>query len=386
MPAQTVISRTRPRGLREPVPFPLTYPASPYALYALLGQSMPATSTPTEETVRGLPAVGAAVDKIANAVATMMVEAQIVDHRGHVIDMEIPPIVRRPNVLMDEFEFYYQLAAAMVMRGNYIAVPADFDTMGYPRQVVPVHIDAVNLDQSSGLPVYHLESETYLFGEIMHIRRAAPVGSLWGLGVVEQYRKALATGLHQQAYESNSFATGAIPSAVVQLDVDKVSKDVAETVQTDWIDRHGSGSRKPAVIPRTMSITPLSWSPEDAEFIEAKRISIAEAALMCGLDPSDLSASIGAGSALTYANITERTLNRVAEAYSPWMQRIERAFSDLIPGRLRVRGRVEALLRTSTRERYELHQLAQAIGLETVDTPKPEPTTDPVDDEEDPDA
>jgi HK97 family phage portal protein len=390
--AATSLAEIRDRS-RPPVPFPNTGPDQQYALATFLGQT-PVTPVVSETTVRGLPAMGAAVDKISNAVASMLVEAQVFDANDQPV--VVPPVVRQPNVLIDEFEFWYQLVGCLMCQGNYVAIPTDFTAAGYPNQVVPVHPSVVNLDQSTGFPIYRISGlGTFGYGELIHIRRAAPVGSLWGMGVVEQYRRALKLQLHEQTYGINSMDTGGVPSTVITLDVNKVEKDVATQVQSDWIDAHGSASRKPAVVPKTMSVTPLSWSPEDAEFIEARQLSIAEAAMMCGLDPSDLSASVGATSSITYANATERNIQRVIEAYSPWMQRIERAWSELTPGRLKVRGNPEALQRTSTKERLEIRKLAQEIGIETPAEsrelehrpPAPEPTTETADptEEEDPD-
>jgi phage portal protein BeeE len=115
-----------------------------------------------------------------------------------------------------------------------------------------------------------------------------------------------------------------------------------------------------------MEYTPITWNADDAQFIESQQLTVAQIALMFGLHPSDLDASVG-GSGLTYANRADNILERVAEAYTPVMLPIEQAWSRLIPGKNFVRGNVEALLRSTTMQRYEAHALAQQIGLETED-------------------
>lgn len=359
--------RAVPRGTRPPQPQPNYGPDQQHALATLLGANTLPTPAVTDSTVRGLPAAGFCVDLVANAVATMMVEAKVIDVAGEELDPR-PPIVDCPNVLIDEFDFWYQLAAVLLTQGNYIALPADHDRDGYARQAVPVHPSAVSLDQSTGLPIYTVgELGEYEWDEIIHVAMKRPVGSFWGMGIVEQYRRHLKIPLHQQSYELNSFATGAIPSAVVTLDVNKVDGDVAKQVQDDWIERHGAGNRKPAVVPKTMSIAPLSWSPEDAQFIEARQLSIAECAYMCGLNPGDIGAVIATGgTTLTYENLSVRQLARLVDSYSPLMQRIERVWTRLTPGANKVRGNPEALQRMSTAERYALRKLAQEIGIETA--------------------
>lgn len=398
-PAPTAVAD---RALRPPVPAPNYGPDQQHALATLLGATQLPTPSVSETTVRGLPAAGFCVDLVANAVATMMVEAKVIRAGAELVDDDRPSLVACPNALIDEFDFWYQVAASTIMAGNYVALPADFDTAGWARQAVPIHPSAVSLDQSTGFPRYRIgDLGTFEWDEVIHVARKRPVGSYWGMGVVEQFRRQWSVVLHQQSYELNSFATGGIPSAVVQLDVAKVEETVAKQVQDDWIERHGAGNRKPAVVPRTMTVTPLSWSPEDAEFIEARQLSIAECAYMMGLNPGDIGAVIASGgSTLTYENLNARQLARLVDSYSPLMQRIERTWSRWLPNGSKVRGNPEALQRMSTKERLELRKLGQEIGIETPEesrelegrppapatTPPPDPDPTVDDDQEDDDS
>lgn len=359
------MDRARPRGVRPPVAIPPTSSISGNALASLLGIEVPSTATVSEQSVTGIPAVQSGIDMIAHGVAAMMVDADCFDRTadGHV-EGDPPPFVARPSTLLGGFEFYVQLIDCLMKRGNWIGIKADFDTDGYPRQLVPVHPDAASLDDSTGFPIYTIGSAVYRWDEVVHLRHAAPVGSFWGQGVVERYRKAVQRNLYEAEYANNAFASGGVPSAVIQLDKPTVTDDEAEAVQSRWLERHGDGSRKPAVTGRALNITPLSWSPEDAEFIESRRLSIAEGALMVGLDPADLGASIGGGG-LTYANLTDRTLSRVVNSFSPWMRIVEEGWSQMLPSTKYVRGKIEALLRSSTKDRYEMYAVGLDLGIYT---------------------
>lgn len=375
--------RARPRGVRTPVPMPTTVEMNGELLAQILGLEAPSVHV-SERSVRGLPAAGAGVQMVAHGVATMLTEGKVRLPGGDLDDYR-PSIVERPYPLMFSFEFWYQLVECLMMRGNYVAIPADFDLDGWPRQVVPVHPDSVTMDITTGLPIYRIGAGVFQWDEVLHIRHKAPVGTLWGQGIVEQYRKALRGQLYEQNYGETSYSSGGVPSAIVSLDTGgkPVPKEVTDQVAEDWQGIHGGGVRRPAVVPNAMSVTPLSWSPKDAMFIESTQMSVAEAALMCGLDPADLGASIG-GSSMTYANLTDRQLSRIVQSFSPWMRLVEDAWSDLLPGGNRLEGIPTALLRTSTKELYETHQLAQAIGIETPDEtrvllgrPTAPTTTDP---------
>lgn len=349
---------------RPPVPIPPTASMSSYALAALLGLDIPTTTVAvTDNTICGLPGIQSGVDMIAHAVATMMTEANVYDEDGNQIDT--PPIVSRPTRLMGSYEFWTALVDCLMKRGNAPSIHADFDTDGLPRQVVPAHPDAVSFDDSKGIPRYTIGSAVYEWDEICHVRHGAPWGSLWGQGIIERYRNEVSRQLHEQEYGRMSLSTGGVPSAIIQLDKPKVTTEEAEEVQDNWIEKHGGGQRKPAVIGRALSITPLSWKPEDMEWVESRRVSIAEAALICGLHPADLGASFGGS--LDYANITERQLARILQSFMPWMTLCEQAWSDMIPDGQFVRGDVSALLRSSEKERLEVLEIGQRLGIYTTE-------------------
>lgn len=375
-----------PRGIRPPEPIPVAHSVSAEGLAALLGLTpLVGNTTVNETTVSGLAAVEAGVDMVAHAVAAMMSEAQAFDADGN--EIEVPSIVARPTPLYGSFEFYYMLVHVLMKHGNAPGILADFDDAGYGRQVVPAHPSVVSLDDSSGLPLYKINGADYDWSEVVHVRHGAVWGALWGCGIVEKYRNALQRQLAEQEYGRTSMMSGGIPSAHVQLDKATATDDEAEAIDTRWNERFGSGVRKPLVSGKAISITPLSWSPEDADWVEARKMSVGEAALVCGLHPSDLGASLGGD--LDYANLTDRQLSRVVQSFMPWMRLIEEAWSDLLPGRSYVRGRVEALLRTSMQERFEIYKLGQELGIYTgpeLRELERRPQLDETEEHEDPDT
>lgn len=334
--------------------------------YTTYGTASPYLSQPmstvyiSERTVSGLAAVARGVSMIANAVSTMMCSADVINASGEQI--EVPSIIKRPNAFFGAFETYKGMVNSLLYRGNYVAILAMPDLNGFPTQLIPVSIDMVSVDMSSGLPFYRIGQEVYRYDELLHIRSNAPTGGVWGLGVVEQHATELGGMLYEQMYGLNSFRNSGVPSGIISVDVPNLTQQKAEDLQTQWIARHGGGERRPAVLPKGISFAPLSFSPRDAQYIEARQLSTAEAALLVGLAPSDLEAGIGSSS-LTYANITQRVQSRVVDSFSPWTLLIEQSLSDLIPGANTVRANFEALLRPSTMDRFEVYKLGKELGL-----------------------
>lgn len=366
------------------LPAPVTGDGTLSSAWAeILGYSQPTNVAVTDDTVRGLPALDRAKGLVVSSVAAMLTAATVADRDGTAVVK--PAVIERPHPLLGAYEFYEQVVDSVVMHGNYVAVVVGYDPDDM--QLVPVPLGAVSVDASSGLPLYTINKRVYTWREVFHVRANAPTGTWWGRGVVEKFRnRALSEQLHSQAYGENSFRTGAVPTIDVKLDIDLPTGEQVTDVKAGFVDRFGGGSREPIVHGRAMTVTPLSWSPHDAQFIESRQVSFAEAALMVGLRPEDIGASLGSGSSLSYGNRTDDALQRITDGYQPWMERVEQPLSDLIGDGHEVSGDPEALLRLSTRERLELRQLKQELGVETPaesraeEGREPLPTDEPKDD------
>lgn len=351
-----------------PIPVPSsTY--DPYQMAWLMGQlpdSPPLRLPVSEKTLLGLPAAHAAVSKIANAVAQMMCAADVFGADGRT-PVGVPSIVIEPNPGYDAFTFWKEVASTALMRGNYVALKTAPDRQGYPTMVQPIPIGAAHayVDEA-GYVVYEINGDHYEPDDVVHIRIGVTFpGDPWCVGVVEAFRRGLGGMLAQQGMANSVFENGAVPSVHLQVDVPNLGADQAALTRRNWEGAH-AGRRGTGVTGKNVSVTPLSWSADDAQFLETQQFSVAQAALMFGLRPEDLGATVG-GSSLTYGNRTDDAIQRITDAYVPVMMPIEQAWSRLIPGRNFVRGNAEALLRSTTKERYEVHALAQQIGVETVD-------------------
>jgi HK97 family phage portal protein len=377
MPAITarppsLIATRHPERSRARVPAPITDTGTMSGVWAeILGLTSPDTIAATGDQVRGLPALDRAKGLVVNSVATMLVAASVIGPDGQPVDK--PASITRPHPLLQSFEFFEQVLDNAVMHGNYVGVRVG---RGEDLQIVPVPLGAVSVDASSGLPWYTINGEVYHWREIFHVRANAPVGTWWGLGVVEKFRRSLLEALYSQKYGMESFKSGSVPSLDVMLDIENPTQTQIDDAKAGFVEKFGGGNREPIVHGKGISVNPLSWSPHDAEFVQARQLSLAEAALMVGLRPEDIGAT--AGSSMTYGNRSDDALQRITDGYGPWMSRVEGPLSDLLGPGFTVKGNPEALLRTSTRERLEIREIAQRIGVETPDESRAEEGRGPI--------
>jgi phage portal protein BeeE len=69
---------------------------------------------------------------------------------------------------------------------------------------------------------------------------------------------------------------------------------------------------------------------------------------------------------MTYANVEQRSVHLLVYTLDPWLVRIERMFTSMLPRPQYVAFNRDALLRTTTFERYRTHALALANAWKTV--------------------
>jgi phage portal protein BeeE len=372
---------------RYPAPIDTTGTVASAAWAEILGLTQPDTITVNDTSVRGLPALNRAKAMVVNSVSAMLVNSNVAN-LGQPVDK--PLVVARPHPALRPTEFYRSIVDSLIVRGNYVAIVVGEDP-DEDMQLVPVPLGAVSVDGTSGLPVYTIGQRAYSWREIFHVRHNAPTGEWWGRGILDDYCKSLSEHLHSQAYGESRLRSGAVPSMLVQLDQETPTQDQVTAAKSGLMTTLGNGKSEPLVHGKGMSITPVGWTPHEAEFVEARKTSFAEAALMVGLRPEDIGTTLG--DSMTYGNRQDDALQRITDGYGPWMALIEEGFSDLV--RCEVKGNPETLLRMSTKERLEIRKLAQEIGVETPEesraeegrTPLQIKTSDPIeapDTEEDP--
>lgn len=355
------LTRSRPRGVRPEIPSAV--PGSNiFPGPSQWGEiSLP---NPSAQVVKGLPAASRARYLISNAVA-QMAPMQLWTPDGFIADNP-PTIITRPNSTYQTFDFMQMAVDLAITHGNFLALQADFDSNGYAQQLVPVpHGFWLAYYDGAGYLVFSVNGELYSRDEVFHVRANAEPNQPMGVGVVTQFRRALGQALDQQNFAADTYRSGSIPAGTIELNLPEIDQTQADLVTGQWLTNH-AGGRAPAVLPNTMKFVPISWSPEDMQFLQAREFTIAEIAHMFNLHPTDLGAALS-GASMTYANIEQHQQARLVDSYASWMLRFEQEFSDLVPGLGSAKLVPDNLLRTDSKTRAEVDQLEIANETTTVD-------------------
>lgn len=330
------------------------------------GSGWPSDGPPvaTPATVLGLPAAWRAVNLIAGIICQLPLQDRQ-DDGGLWPERSV---LTDPWPVMGYAEWVTYQVHALVMLGDAMALPADFDSDGLARQLVPIDPRYVNVrvDDRSGRILYDIYTRegvlTLTRSEVWHAKGLVLTSDgLRGLGVITAMREPLTNALQLQRYGANVFGHG-VPSGIVKIHLREVSEAQATQVKTDW--QTAFMDRVPAVLSDLMDFTPIAWSPEDAQYLEAARFSVAEIAMAFNLDPTDLDTSLG--SSMTYANREQRAYDRLLTSIGQLLARIEQAYRFVMPRQHRAQFDRSAVLWSDASTRAAVEQTELAIGAVTL--------------------
>ena len=143
---------------------------------------------------------------------------------------------------------------------------------------------------------------------------------LVGYSPIAMAKNAIGLAIATEEYGSKFFANGATPGGV--LEHPNVVKD-PERVRSSWNAAFGgsANSNKVAVLEEGMKYTPISISPEQAQFLETRKFQIDEIARIFRVPPH----MIGDLEKSSFSNIEQQSLEFVKYTLDPWVCRWEQS-------------------------------------------------------------
>jgi HK97 family phage portal protein len=145
---------------------------------------------------------------------------------------------------------------------------------------------------------------------------------LVGYSPIAMAKNAIGMAIACEEYGAKFFANGAAPSGV--LEHPGTLKDPGR-VRESWQATFGgsSNAQKVAVLEEGMKYTPISISPEQAQFLETRKFQIDEIARIFRVPPH----MIGDLEKSSFNNIEQQSLEFVKYTLDPWVSRWEQAMS-----------------------------------------------------------
>ena len=274
-----------------------------------------------------------------------------------------------PNPEMSSFVFRETLMTHLLLWGNAYAQIIR-NGRGEVMALYPLMPERMTVDRDDKGQLYYeyttsAEDAPISKGSVVRLK-PSDVLHILGLGFdglvgyspIAMAKNAIGLAIATEEYGSKFFANGAQPSGV--LEHPGTVRD-PQRIRDSWMSQFGgsANSNKIAVLEEGLKYTPISISPEQAQFLETRKFQINEIARIFRVPPH----MIGDLDRSSFSNIEQQSLEFVKYTLEPWLVRWEQSiqrtlFSADEKKHYFVRFNVEGLLRGD----YESRMNGYAVG------------------------
>ena len=289
----------------------------------------------TERSAMQMTAVYSCVRILAEAVAGLPLHLyKYTDNGGKekAIDHPLYHLLHdEPNPEMSSFVFRETLMTHLLLWGNAYAQIIR-NGKGEVIALYPLMPNKMSVDRDEYGQLYYtyqrsndeastMTGSTVILrpSDVLHIPGLGFDG-LVGYSPIAMAKNAIGMAIACEEYGAKFFANGATPGGV--LEHPSTIKD-PQRVRESWQAAFGgsSNSNKVAVLEEGMKYTPISISPEQAQFLETRKFQINEIARIFRVPPH----MVGDLEKSSFSNIEQQSLEFVKYTLDPWVIRWEQS-------------------------------------------------------------
>lgn len=288
------------------------------------------------------------------------------------------PIKNQPRIVVEPFGPDLDVASGMgqltvshAMRGNgYAFVVSNDRASGLPDQTTILHPDAVHPDRRNGTKQFRIGQEWYGPDKVIQVTGLMAPGSVAGLDVLTAQRVNFDLAMKVAQYADSFFGNGGSPSGVISAK-GPGNRTKAREVKEAWESDHSGvfNAHRPAVLFGGATWTPMSVTPENAQFLETRRFLREELCGIFGVPLQRIQAIVENASQGGGAGLDAIDAGYVKHGLLPIYATIETAWNRLIPGgeNTWTLFDLDVFLRANAKVRAEIGQIHRVTGVRTID-------------------
>lgn len=290
-----------------------------------------------ERSAMQMTAVYACVRILSEAIAGLPLHLYRYNEDGSKTKALDHPLYRilhdEPNPEMTSFVFRETLMTHLLLWGNAYAQIIR-NGKGEVVSLYPLMPNKMQVDRDDNGHLYYTYNRskeeanskdcstvTLMPEDVLHIPGLGFDG-LVGYSPIAMAKNAIGLAIATEEYGAKFFANGASPSGV--LEHPGIIKD-PQKIRDSWNAAYGgsSNSHKVAVLEEGMKYTPISISPNEAQFLETRKFQVNEIARIFRVPPH----MVGDLEKSSFSNIEQQSLEFVKYTLDPWVIRWEQSLS-----------------------------------------------------------
>ncbi len=331
----------------------------------------------TERSAMQMTAVYACVRILAESIAGLPLHVYQYNNKGGKEKAAEHPLFfllhDEPNPEMTSFVFRETLMTHLLLWGNAYAQVIR-NGRGEVTALYPLMSSRMRVDRDETGRLYYeytrygdeagrpqCETVKLSPADVLHIPGLGFDG-LVGYSPIAMAKNAIGMAMACEEFGAKFFANGAAPGGV--LEHPGVLKDPARVRESWNATFGGSGNaNKVAVLEEGMKYTPISISPNEAQFLETRKFQIDEIARIFRVPPH----MVGDLEKSSFSNIEQQSLEFVKYTVGPWVTRWEQSLERSLlahaeRGRYLIKFNLDGLLRGDYESRMNGYATARQNG------------------------
>jgi HK97 family phage portal protein len=319
----------------------------------------------TSNTAFEVVAFWSAVSLISDTIATLPVDSYIRQDGTRRPYRPRPAWVDQPDVDMTRQAHYQQVLVSLLVNGNsYTRVFRNGN--GDVINLVCLDPSTVEVRRSAlGRKIFIVtgEDKTLTSDDIIHITDLIQPGALVGLSRVERLKEALGLSSAMQSFAARFFGTGATTQGIIEFP-GNLTPEQAKNLRDGFDSAHRGFRRahKTGVLSGGASYKQTTVPNDAAQFLESRRFSVEEIARAFNIPLS----MMGVPGASSYASVEQNGIFFVTHTLRPYIEKMEWAYSRLLPVEAFLKFNVDGLLRGDFNSRITAYSTGLQAGFMSV--------------------
>ena len=317
-----------------------------------------------KDNAQTLSAIYNAVQIYTDAISSLPIHIMVDDGKTKIKNRKHPVnklTSREPNNLMTMATFWDIVMPHILLWGNSYSI-IEFNAGNFrPKSILPVHPSRVEVEVNDGILWYKFKmdkGDDIILDQsnVLHFRGLGD--SVMGKSFIDYAKDNLELSAATEEYGSRFFGNGAAMTGVLESDKSFSEKAYAN-IANSFDNRHGglANAHKPLILEEGLKYKSISIPPDNAQFLETRRLGIEDVARWTNLPPHKLKDLTRA----TFSNIEEQDLNFVKESILPKVIRIEQELNRKLLREVEkdtsyFKMNIDGLLRGDIKTRSEAYQ------------------------------
>ena len=317
------------------------------------------------ETAYEIVAFFSAISLISDTISTLPVDSFIRVDGERKPYRPKPTWIDQPDIDTTRQAHYGAVVASLLAFGNsYTRVFRD--NRGDVVNLVALDPTKMTVERSAiGRKVFKYadEKKPLSSNDVIHIIDLAIPGALIGMSRIEKLKDALGVASALQAYAARFFSQGATTQGIIEFP-GELTPEEAKDLSNGFDSRHKGFKKahKTGVLSGGAKYVQTTIPNDQAQFLDSRRFAVEEIARAFNI-PLHM---LGVPGTASYASVEQNNLQFISHTLRPILEKIEWAYSRLLPSTAFIKFNFSALLRGDLQSRYQAYSIATQAGFKSI--------------------